>query len=77
MRRNWQELRVIEDEARRVAEELDCADALMPEVRAVLRRCRERLEALARDPIALAAPIELPEPDDELRETAVTVFGRN
>ena len=75
VRRQWQELRVIEDEARRVAEELDCDDALMPEVRAVLRRCRERLETLAHDPIALPAPIELPEPDDELRETAGKLFG--
>ena len=75
MRQNWHELRVIEDEAGRVAEQLDCADALMPEVRAVLRRCRERLEALAHDPIALPAPIALPEPDDELRETAAKMFG--
>ncbi len=77
VRQNWQELRVIEDEARSVAEELDCDDALAPEVRAVLQRCRERLESLANDPIALPAPIELPEPDDEVREVAATVFGRN
>ena len=75
VRQNWQELRVIEDEARRVAEELDCAEALMPEVRAVLQRCRERLESLAHDPIAFPAPIALPEPDDELRETAAKMFG--
>ena len=48
---------------------------MMPEVRAVLQRCRERLESLAHDPIAFPAPIALPEPDDELRETAAKLFG--
>ncbi len=56
---------------------LDRDDALAPEVRAGLQRCRERLESLAHDPIALPAPIELPEPDAELREAAAEVFGRD
>ena len=77
VQQHWQELRVIEDEARAVAEELDCEDALMPEVRDLLQRCRERLEALAHDRIALATPIELPEPDDELREVAAKLFGED
>lgn len=74
IRETWQEVRALEIEAVAVAEELECEDALMPDLRAFLQSARARLEQLANKRLLTEEIGDLPEPDEEYFARVTRVF---
>jgi hypothetical protein len=72
----WQEMRLGEQAALALAEELAVPEPLDPDDRATLQRCRERLQAVHDELAGLGYDVELPEPRAEDLTRLLDVLDR-
>lgn len=76
LRGNWQELRAIEEQLESMIEAFDGEDVLHPHVRKPFDKAKAMLLKLHEHVQKYTGPLELPDPDEELRATIAKIIER-